>query len=88
MDLESANQRYYQLQIKADCPLKCSYCPGLGLVSKQERLHNDIVNSLRKAQSGNYSAVLIPCNALDSQDLPLIIETIHRFSLIPIVQIN
>lgn len=88
METEFANKRYYQLQLKPSCNLKCSYCPGLGLISEEERVHHDLIQSLKKARSGNYSAALVPCNALEQDDLQVIVETIHSFSLLPMIQIN
>ncbi len=88
METEFANKRYYQLQLRPTCSLRCSYCPGLGLVSESPRVHHDLIQSLKKARSGNYSAALIPCNALEMEDLQIIVETIHSFSLLPIIQIN
>lgn len=88
METEFANKRYYQLQVRPNCELKCSYCPGLGLVSGENRVHHDLIQSLKKARSGNYSAALVPCNALEMSDLQIIVETVHSFGLLPILQIN
>jgi GT2 family glycosyltransferase len=88
LDSDQPNTRYFQLQIRSTCQLNCSYCPGLGLVAAKDRIHQDLLQSLKKAQSGDYSAAAIPCNALDFDDLPIVVETIRSHNLQPILQIN
>lgn len=88
MDAGQPNSRFYQLQIRSSCSLNCSFCPGLGLVSSRNQIQQDLQHSLKRAKTGGYSAALIPCNVLDDEDLPLMIETIRSFGLQPILQIN
>lgn len=54
--------RIYNLTLSPNCAESCHYCAAAGMRARAERAQAGVVNSLAKAKSGPYGAILVPCN--------------------------
>ena len=80
-------RRNYFFPHRPSCQLSCSYCTALGCRS-QDKTTVDIERSFLKAQSAEYSAVLLPCNAIYQSDLSSLMAQVNKHGLRVILQIN
>lgn len=88
MDFELPKGRFFQLQLSDSCSLKCSFCPGLGLVSDQPTHRTGGNQFFQRIRQTGYTHVLIPCSSILDQHIEIVVERVLNAGLVPVAQFN